>query len=62
MTDPKQRPDPRQQPGSVRKEDPNLGQKEAEREKAELEEEDDDDELEPMTDRQAQRREPPSTD
>ena len=47
MTNPKRRPDPRQQPG--RNDDPDLGQKEAEREKAELEEEEEDeDELEPM--------------
>jgi hypothetical protein len=51
MTDPRRRPDPRQQPGSGRNDDPDLGQKEAEREKAELEEEEeeeDEDELEPM--------------
>lgn len=62
MTDPRQRPDPRQQPGSGRNDDPNLGQKEAEREKAELEEEDEneDDELEPMTDKAERQR--PSTD
>jgi hypothetical protein len=50
MTDPRQRPDPRQQSGSGRNDDPNLGQKEAEQEKAEFEEkeEDQDDELEPM--------------
>jgi hypothetical protein len=41
--------DPQQKPGSGSKEDPNLGQKEAEEEKAELEEEGEgDDELEPM--------------
>ena len=62
MTDPRQRPDPRQQPGSGRNDDPNLGQKEVEREKAELEEEDEneDDELEPMTDKAERQR--PSTD
>ena len=59
MTDPKQRPDSRQ-PGRGRKDDPNLGQKEAAREKSELEEEDEDkdeDELEPMErpERQQQR-------
>ena len=51
MTDPRQRPDPRQQPSTGRNDDPNLGQKEAEQEKAELEQEDEDaqdDELEPM--------------
>jgi hypothetical protein len=64
MTDPKQRPDPRQQPGSGRNDDPDLGQKEAEKEKAELEEKDeenqDDDELEPMKDRADRQR--PSSD
>jgi hypothetical protein len=61
MTSPKQRPDSRQ-PGRGRKDDPNLGQKEAEREKSELEEENEDedkdeDELEPMErpERQQQR-------
>jgi hypothetical protein len=33
--------DPRQRPGKGRKDDPNLGQKEADREKAEPEEEED---------------------
>ena len=33
--------DPRQRPGEGRKDDPNLGQKEADREKAEPEEEED---------------------
>jgi hypothetical protein len=58
MTDPKQRPDSRQ-PGRRRKDDPNLGQKEAEREKSELEEEDEDkdeDELEPMERLERQQR------
>jgi hypothetical protein len=60
MTDPRRRPDPRQQPGSGRNDDPNLGQKEAEREKAELEDEQDeqDDELEPMTDTSERQPEP----
>ena len=44
--------DPRQKPGTGSKNDPKLGQKEAEKEKSELEEEDEeeqgDDELEPM--------------
>ena len=49
MTNPRRRPDPRQQPGSEQNDDPDLGQKEAEREKAELEkEEEGEDELEPM--------------
>ena len=50
MTDPRQRPDPRQQPGSGRNDDPDLGQKEAQKEKAELEKknEENEDELEPM--------------
>jgi hypothetical protein len=49
MTDPRLRPDPRQQPGSGRNDEPDLGQKEAEREKAKLEREDEDeDELQPM--------------
>jgi len=51
MTDPRQQPDPRQQSGINRNDDPNLGQKEAEEEKAEIEQEDEDtqdDELEPM--------------
>jgi hypothetical protein len=49
MTNPRRRPDPRQQPGSEHNDDPDLGQKEAEREKAELEkEEEGEDELEPM--------------
>ena len=58
MTDPRQRPDPPQQPGSGRNDDPNLGQKEAEEEKAELEQEGDeqDDELEPMTDKSEPQR------
>jgi hypothetical protein len=59
MTDPRQRPDQRQQPSAGRNEDPNLGQKEAEKEKAELEEEEDEnDEFEPMErlDDQRQRR------
>ena len=53
--------DPRQKPG--RKDDPNLGQEEAEREKLEKEEDDiedteeGDDELEPMTDQQPRQRE-----
>ena len=48
MSNPKRRTDPKQQPGRGR-DDPNLGQKEAEREKSELEEEEEDeDELEPM--------------
>jgi hypothetical protein len=52
MTDPKQRPDSRQ-PGRGRKDDPNLGQKEAAREKSDK----DEDELEPMErpERQQQR-------
>jgi hypothetical protein len=43
--------DPRQRPGSGSKNDPNLGQKEAEQEKTEIENEDQEqeDELEPMT-------------
>jgi hypothetical protein len=53
MTDPRQRPDPWQQPGTGRNDDPDLGQKEAEKEKAELEEknEKEEEELAPMTDR-----------
>jgi hypothetical protein len=48
--------DPRQKPGSGAKNDPNLGQKEAEREKAEIENEDQeqDDELEPITNKPEQ--------
>ena len=51
MTDPRQRPDPRQQPGTGRNDDPDLGQKEAQKEKAELEKknEEKEDKLEPMT-------------
>jgi hypothetical protein len=51
MADPRQRPDPRQQPGTGRNDDPDLGQKEAQKEKAELEKknEEKEDELEPMT-------------
>jgi hypothetical protein len=50
MNDPRQRPDPRQQPGSGRDDDPDFGQKEAEKEKARLERknEENEDELEPM--------------
>jgi hypothetical protein len=51
--------DPRQRPGSGAKDDPNLGQKEAEREKAELKKEGED-ELEPMTDKQEQQPQRPS--
>jgi len=45
---------PRNKPGRAAKDDPNLGQKEAEQEKEELEQEEDegDDELEPMTEPQ----------
>jgi hypothetical protein len=51
MADPRQRPDPRQQPGTGRNDDPDLGQKEAQKEKAELEKknEEKEDQLEPMT-------------
>jgi hypothetical protein len=57
--------DPRQRPGTGAKDDPNLGQKEAEQEKEELEDEENedeqDDELEPITERSDQRLRP-STD
>jgi hypothetical protein len=48
--------DPRQKPGLGSENDPNLGQKEAEEEKAEIENEDQeqDDELEPMTNKPEQ--------
>ena len=47
--------DPRQKPGVGSKNDPNLGQKEADREKRDLEKEpEQEDELEPMTDRSEQ--------
>jgi len=55
---------PRHRPRPDEKHDPNLGQKEAEREKAELEEEDEgnDDQLKQMTERTQQERQRPSTD
>jgi hypothetical protein len=46
MTDPKQRTDPRQQPGSGRNDDPNLGEKEAEKAKAEREDDEEEGEEE----------------
>ena len=51
---------PRNTPGSGTKDDPNLGQKEAEQEKDELgdEDEEQDDELEPMTDKPQQPQPP----
>jgi hypothetical protein len=66
MADPRQRLDPRQQPGTDRNDDPDLGQKEAQKEKAELEKknEEKEDELEPMTegsDRSPQRSSNPNS-